>query len=91
MEDVIRIINKLENTSSTNDKVSIIKQNENNEDFTKILYYTYNDSLQYGFSEKKLRELLKNYLENSTYYIGHLWNTGFEMLDILSKLNIMIA
>ena len=88
MKQVINIIDKLENTSSTTDKVSIIKQNESNEDFTKILYYTYNDSLQFGFSEKKLRELLKNYLENSTSYIGHLWDTGFEMLDTLSKLNI---
>jgi len=88
MEKVIRIINKLESTSSSNDKISIIQQNKDNEDFTKILYYTYNDSLQFGFSEKKLRELLKSYLENSTFYVGHLWINGFEMLDTLSKSNI---
>lgn len=84
MEEVIKIINKLESTSSTNDKVAIIQQNKDNEDFTKTLYYTYNDSLQFGFSEKKLRELLSSFSsKNET-----TWNNGFDMLDTLAKSNI---
>lgn len=84
MEEIIKIINKLESTSSINDKVAIIQQNKDNEYFTKTLYYTYNDSLQFGFSEKKLRELLSSFSsKNETP-----WNNGFDMLDILAKSNI---
>ena len=84
MEEVIKIINKLESTSSTNDKVTIIQQNKDNEDFTKTLYYTYNDSLQFGFSEKKLRELLSSFSSKNE----SIWNNGFDMLDTLAKSNI---
>jgi len=84
MEEVIKIINQLESTSGTNDKVSIIQNNKDNEDFTKILYYTYNDSIQFGFSEKKLRCLLHEFVANN----DKTWSNGFDMLNKLSKSNI---
>jgi len=84
MEEVIKIINRLESTSGTNDKVSIIQQNKDNEDFTKILYYTYNDSLQFGFSENKLRHLLHEFTINN----DKTWSNGFDMLNKLSESNI---
>lgn len=84
MNKVIEIVNNLQQTGGTNDKISIIKNNSNDEVFTKILYYTYNDSLQYGFSENKLRNLLHSFI----YKNQNTWDNGFDMLDILSKSNI---
>jgi DNA ligase 1 len=84
MKQVIEIINKLENTSGTNDKIQILKDNKDNELLKKVLYYTYADNLQYGFSEKKLRELL---LGNITP-CKTIWDNGFDMLDKLASSNI---
>ena len=84
MKQVIEIINKLENTSGTNDKIQILKDNKDNELLKKVLYYTYADNLQYGFSEKKLRELLSSEVK----LCETIWANGFDMLDKLSVSNI---
>lgn len=83
MKEIIEIINKLQNTSSTNSKVQIIKDNSSNELFKKVLEYTYNDNKQYGFSEKKLRELL-----DKGTFIKSEFKDIFNMLDTLSINNI---
>lgn len=85
MKEVINIINQLRSTSSTNNKIKILKDNSDNEILKKVLWYTYNDSLQYGFSEKKLRELLDNFVETMCTII---YKNGFDMLEELSKSNI---
>ena len=59
MKEVINIINQLRNESSTNGKLKILKDNKDNELLKKVLYYTYNDNLQYGIREKSI-----NILEN---------------------------
>ncbi|WP_252225170.1 MULTISPECIES: hypothetical protein [unclassified Clostridium] len=83
MEKVINIINQLRDTSGTNDKISILKSNKDNEILCKTLNYTYDTNKQYGFSEKKLKELLElNNTSNTT------WDNGFDMLDILASSNI---
>ena len=86
MKEVIKIIEQLQNTSGTNDKIQILKDNKDNETFKKALEYTYNNNKQYGFSENKLRELLNDFDMNCLNEIT--WNNGFDMLDILSKNNI---
>lgn len=83
-EQVIEIINQLRNESSTNNKISILKQNKDNTTLQKILKYTYDDNLQYGFSEKKLRDFL---YEDDTL-LNNKWEDGFEMLNTLSSNNI---
>lgn len=88
MNKVIKIIELLENTSSTNDKIKIIKENSGNELFKKVLYYTYNQDLQYGFSEEKLRKGLEDNKDVIIKTFIQKWNNSFEMLDELSKLNI---
>ena len=90
MDNVIKIINQLENTSSTNDKIAILKKNSDNKLLKEILFYTYADNLQYGFSEKKLREEFNNYKINPTpyKYESELPENIFELLDLLSKSNI---
>jgi DNA ligase-1 len=84
MKEILNIINQLQNTSGRNDKENILKNNASNETFIKVLKYTYNDNLQYGFSEKKLRELLKY----STTCSQITFNNGFDMLDKLAESNI---
>ena len=88
MNKVIEIIELLKNTSSTNDKIKIIKENSGNELFKKVLYYTYNQDLQYGFSEEKLRKGLEDNKDVIIKTFIQKWNNSFEMLDELSKLNI---
>ena len=88
MEEVIQIIKKLEKTSSTNDKIQILKDNKDNEVLKSILYYTYADNLQYGFSEKKLRELLNDWAKNGVVFKGVKWTNVFDMFEELAKSNI---
>lgn len=84
MKEIISIINELRSTTKTNEKLAILKSNEDCELLKKVLYYTYNPNFQFGFSEKKLRELLSSY---ETRFVL-TYKDGFEMLDVLSTSNI---
>ena len=84
MEEILSIVNQIEATSSTNSKLDILKRESTNELFKKVLYYTFSDHLQYGFSEKKLRELLSE----GNIVKGRTWNDVWNMLDELSISNI---
>lgn len=88
MKQVIEIINKLENTSGINSKIQILKDNKENELLKKVLYYTYADNLQYGFSEKKLRELLNDWIKEGIRFKGFKWLNKFDMFEELAKSNI---
>ena len=88
MKEVISIIKQLEVTSSTNDKIQILKDNKENELLKKVLYYTYADNLQYGFSEKKLRELLNDWIKEGIRFKGFKWLNKFNMFEELAKSNI---
>ena len=79
MEEIIKIINQLREESSTNGKLKILKDNKDNELLKKVLYYTYNDNLQYGIREKSI-----NILENVAEFNMDI----FGLLDILSSSNI---
>jgi DNA ligase-1 len=85
MEEIIKIVKLLEATGSTNGKIDIIKSNEGNELFKKVLKYTYQDDLQYGFSDKKLRKLLE---DNKFNKAENVWADGLDMLDSLANNNI---
>ena len=88
MEKVVQLIKQLENTSGTNDKIKLIKDNKDNEVFKKVLYYTYNTDLQYGFSESKLRSDLEDNKDITIKMPIPKWNNPFEMLNELSNSNI---
>jgi hypothetical protein len=47
MEKVIEIIQMLKNTSSSNDKISILQNNKDNKTLKKTLEYTYNPFKKY--------------------------------------------
>lgn len=89
MNKTIEIIKQLETTTGTNDKIKIIKDNASEDKFIKTLQYTYTSDLQYGFSDKKLREELDKYIvQNKDKSITTKYNDGFELLDVLAKSNI---
>lgn len=85
MDNVITILENLRRTGSTNDKIAIIKNNSDNKVFTDILKYTYDDNLQFGFSESKLRNMINTMSNPNPKYT---WDTGFDMLNELAKSNI---
>ena len=58
MKQITQIIDKLRNTSSTNDKIQILKDNKDNKLLQRVLYYTYNPFMKYGITEKSLTERL---------------------------------
>jgi len=79
MEKIIEIIKQLQNTSSTNDKLAILKSNKDNELLKRVLEYTYNPFKKYKITEKIIQP-------NSDKPLAYF--TIFELLDVLSKNNI---
>lgn len=84
MKNSIEVIKKLESTSGSNAKIQIIEENKSDILFRKLLNYTYSDNKQYGFSHKKLTELVVREDFDRTEYA---WKDGFEMLDTLAESN----
>lgn len=79
MQNVIEIIELLRRTSSTNDKIAILKNNKDNELLKKVLLYTYDPFKKYGMSEKTINP--KGDKQLAYFDI-------FELLDLLAKSNI---
>lgn len=79
MKQIKEIINLLRETSGTNDKISILKMNSENELLKKILEYTYNPYKKYGVSEKIMNNITSDRTSSKTI---------FELLDTLSSNNI---
>lgn len=80
MNTIVKIINKIANTSSTNGKFDILKSNKDNTLLQKILKYTYDDKLMYGISESVIVPYI---VEFSTYD-----RDIFDLLDRLAYSNI---
>ena len=76
--EVKEIIKQLESTSSSNEKIKIIKKNKDNEPFKKVLIYTYDKNLKFKVSKKSIKPRDGK----------SKWNDLFEMLDELSQSNI---
>ena len=79
MEQVKEIIKLLRETPGTNDKISILKKNSENELLKNVLEYTYNPYKKYGISEKVINSISSSRTSSKTI---------FELLDILSLNNI---
>lgn len=78
LQEIINIIKQVRNTSSTNDKINILKRNKENELLRKILSYTYDTDLKFGVQKRSIKE-----------YSGESkWSSLFEMLDELANSNI---
>ena len=83
LDSVINIFDKLQANSSINDKISIIKLNKDNELFTRILRFVYDDFIRSGVSSKTLRNtsLLKEVFISQGFY------TIESMLDYIEENN----
>ena len=79
MRTVASIIQQLQNTGGTNDKISILKRNSDNELLKKVLYYTYNPLLTFKITES----VFENY-EEGNLRRGDI----FAVLDELANSNI---
>lgn len=82
MLNVYNIIKQLESTSSTNEKISILKLNKDNELLNKILKYTYGSN-KYGVSNKVLEKILENKCIGDSEY-----KYMFMLLDVLASNSI---
>ncbi|MEG1310480.1 MAG: hypothetical protein RR942_06545 [Romboutsia sp.] len=83
MKRIKEIIERLQNTSSTNDKIIILKNNEDNILLQKVLFYTYNPYMKYKITEKLLKKF-DDGLMLKGIYVGDI----FDLLDELSRNNI---
>ena len=79
MKQVLKIINQLENTSSTKEKQKILADNKDNVLLKKILFYTYNEN-KYGMT----RDTINPNLNPPSQPICDM----FSLLDCLATNNI---
>lgn len=82
MKEIIKIVEQLRNTSSTNDKIAILKANKDNELLQKVLEYTYNPYKKYKITEKTQAKTPMNDTFTTRY------ENIFSLLDKLSSSNI---
>lgn len=80
MEKVLAIVEQLQGTSGRNDKEYILKQNEGNELFKKVMHFIYNPYILTGISKKKISKKLKLPKDQSTLSI-------IEVMDYLQSHN----
>ena len=80
MEEVIRLFKQIQETSSTNDKKTIIAANKDNELFKKCLKFLLDGNVVTGISSKKLNK--------DVFVLGHdNCNTFEELMDYLTVNN----
>lgn len=79
MEEVIKIFKQIQNTSSLNDKKSIIAVNKDNELFKKCLVFLLDSNIVTGISDKKLNKFVG--------MSGHKLNSFEEVMEYLADFN----
>lgn len=72
MDKILNIINQISNTSSRNEKETILEQSKDNQLFKDILYFVYNPYILTGISKKKISKKLIPPKENSTLSITEI-------------------
>ena len=80
----IQILNQLETTTGTNDKIAILEKNKDSFILREILYYGIDERITYGIS--KLPEL--NYIELNNFTDDSIWNSFKSLLDRLFERSI---
>lgn len=82
MLKVVEVIDNIEKTNGTNDKIGILRKNGNNELLKKVLFYTYNSDLQFGVKKTTINKFKYSRQGQSK------WMNLFGMLDELARSNI---
>ena len=67
MSNAISIITHLQNVNSTIQKMEILREFKDNEDFRKLLYYALNPMLTYKVSENTLRRIVPGVWQTHNY------------------------
>ncbi|MGL5100872.1 MAG: hypothetical protein ACRC6B_12725, partial [Fusobacteriaceae bacterium] len=80
MKGIKQIMESINNLSSTNDKITLLQQNKDNELLKEVLFYTYNPDFKYGFTTSQLNKSSDGRVSK--------WNNLFEMLEELAKSNV---
>lgn len=94
MKSAYSIFKEIENTSSKNDKIAIIKANSDNSYFTEYLKFLYDDMIVTGLSSKKIGkqvdESFDTYFEDEIEVMNYLRNnnTGRD-IDIANVQNFI--
>ncbi|EGT3606792.1 ATP-dependent DNA ligase [Clostridium perfringens] len=83
MREILKIVKSLQNESSTNGKIEILRTNKDNELLKKVLYYTYNPYMKYKITEKLLNKFNDGLIIKGIY-CGDIFN----LLDELNRNNI---
>lgn len=82
MKNIIKIIDEIRSTSSTNEKLEILNHNKDNELLKRVLEYTYNPYKRYKITEKTQAKTPLNYA------IATRHEDIFSLLDKLASSNI---
>ena len=77
IKEINRFIEKMNSSNSSNDKIEVMMHSSNN--IRKVLYYTYNNFLQYNITPKML-EKRKDLCKTHTRFVSI-----FELLDSLNQ------
>ena len=86
MKEVIKLFKQIQETSSTNDKKTIIAANKDNELFKKCLVFLLDGNINTGISNKKINKKVEPSSELAPYYL--CMNSTFEeVMDYLNKNN----
>ena len=86
MKEVIKLFKQIQETSSTNDKKTIISANKDNELFKKCLVFLLDGNINTGISNKKINKKVEPSSELAPYYLCR--NSRFEeVMDYLIKNN----
>lgn len=72
MIEVAKVINLIGNTSSSNDKLYLLKKNENVPGLKEILRFIYNPYIRTGISKAKLAKAMKMNIDNGSVRV--LWS-----------------
>lgn len=86
MEEVIRLFKQIQETSSINDKKTIIAANKDNELFKKCLVFLLDSNINTGISNKKIKKKVKPSSELAPYYLC-MSSTFEEVMNYLNKNN----
>lgn len=85
MNEIIKIIKRLQSTTKTNEKIDILQENKSNKILQKILFYTYNNFYKYKITEDFFNKS-ENFKCENTERLS--FTDIFALLDVLKDNNI---
>lgn len=82
MKQLVHIFDELKSTSSTNEKESILKKHEGNNELKEVLQFVYDPMITTGISNKKISKNVKEDYERDGFPVSIL-----EVIDYLAQYN----